>query len=199
MALGFVLDVDHFAALLSGATLTAASAWFFVCCAFNLAKVSLIFVSAALLYPFGYLCESVYLGVRIFPPSQRLSKSFLSRKSIHMDASAYCSYWEIEFLAPVFQTLNSAAEFYEAILPCVSGLFGSRGPFAISWRIAFVIIYSLYAESFWTRAHVFVEVGEILPAFAESYSSATIIPIGRVARTSASLFYSAPKNVFWKC
>lgn len=80
--------------------------------------------------------------------------------------------------------------------PFVAVLFGGRSPFAVSWFIVAVIVQSLNFKPFRTWPHVFKEIGEVLPSFAQLYSTSAVIGIARFARILAAFLNAAPNRIF---
>jgi hypothetical protein len=67
------------------------------------------------------------------------------------------------------------------VAPIVTLLFPCD-PLAVVWRISLIVVYSVYLQPIWRVPHVSQEVLEILPRFAEGYSSPSIPFIGGMTR-----------------
>ena len=80
----------------------------------------------------------------------------------------------------------------------ISLLFFSGCPLAIGRTISGVIVYSLKSMFFaWAFSHIFNEVLKIVPRFAYTDTSASIVFIGYIVFIFASGMHITPHGVFW--
>jgi hypothetical protein len=90
------------------------------------------------------------------------------------------------------------------VTTAIVALFFCRGPFAILWVIAFVVIYSLDAvscdfpsPSLWPSAHVCKEVFKSHPSLTDGDSSPSVIAILTMPFIETSIFHCSPNRPLW--
>lgn len=78
--------------------------------------------------------------------------------------------------------------------PTGSLLLKPCGPAAVTGLVAFVVVYAVQGLALWPLAHVGVEVGEVMPAFADLNSPAAIVLVLLVLLAFASLQHGGPRD-----
>lgn len=79
----------------------------------------------------------------------------------------------------------------------VSNLLSLRGPAAVARLIPFVVVNSVNrVAATWILTHVLRKVGEVLPSFADGYSSCAVVGKRIAFRVFASLAHTTPNVVY---
>lgn len=80
-------------------------------------------------------------------------------------------------------------------LPAVVGLLLPGGPAAVLRAVRSVVVYPVNTGTGRARAHVCVEVGKVVPPFADVYAPAAVAVVGRVGVGPAAAPHLGPDDV----
>lgn len=95
------------------------------------------------------------------------------------------------FIAKVSQSNAPAPPLHHYCIPFVSGLSGSRRPYAILGRVIPVYIKSLYCKARTPSfPHISKEIGKCVPAWTNTDSPCAIVFVGGVVRIVASCVHT---------
>lgn len=98
--------------------------------------------------------------------------------------------------APLRKGFGFAVNRQNMIDAFISRLFLARGPSAVLWRIAFVVIYAIKGGFLkWDWKHIFCKAFKRTPFIADSNASATVIMVVAGILVIAPLVHAAPNVV----
>lgn len=79
----------------------------------------------------------------------------------------------------------------------VDTLFLIASPFAVFWRVSFGVVDSFNGTSFRPWTHIRNKVLNVIPSFADRYSSTPVIAPPLAFRVFASLMHGSPNAINW--
>ncbi len=104
---------------------------------------------------------------------------------------------EFSFFFPSRNSLSPSVMCEQHGIAAILRLLFSGSPTAILFAIWSVIVYAFQGLSVWARSHVLIELGKIVPFFANIYSSTTVAKIKCAAFVEASLAHRLPDAILW--
>jgi hypothetical protein len=83
----------------------------------------------------------------------------------------------------------------DLILSRVSCLLFRSLPFTVLLAVTTIVVFSSKSQSGWPLAHIRYEIGNIHPAFANPYSTTSIVFPRRIVRVSTSVYHCLPNRI----